>query len=62
MRLKEQDLDPLVRGTDLRIGIRNKISWIRNTGSNEYGTFQVSHTFKVFSYKFLAVTSQFPDT
>ncbi len=28
---KEQDSDPLVRGTDPRIRIRSKMSWVRNT-------------------------------
>jgi hypothetical protein len=32
-RIRIQDPDPLVRGMDLRIRIRPKMSWIRNTDS-----------------------------
>jgi hypothetical protein len=39
IRIQDPDPDPLVRGMDLRIRIRihPKMSWIRNTGSNNDG-------------------------
>jgi hypothetical protein len=46
----ESDTDPLVRGTDLRIRIRTKMSQVPNTGANL--VFKVRHLSATFGKKF----------